>query len=284
MEGPAQQDREWSHWPGRRAPDERAHGRLRSLFAATDESEETIEQVIAEKGRELEERTERLVATVSDLERREERARELQAAVEAMLRDGSAELDARHAELTSLAAELTRRDAELAAQVAELEQRRTELGAVELRRAALERREEALAQRVAEVERARDELAARIDAAPSVEDVEAERTRAAVALEAARAELEARETVIAELERRLDETAAASPPHRSDAHVAIVPGGGYRLVERQGAPPEHGDEIEVEGVLYRVTRVGASPLPGDDRRCAFLEAAPSGPRSHALPS
>jgi chromosome segregation ATPase len=273
VEGPAQRDREWSHWPGRRAPDERSHGRLRSLFAATDEGEETIEQVIAAKGRELEERTERLVATVSDLERREEQARELQAAVETMLREGSAELDARHAELTALAAELTRRDAELAAKIAELEERRTELGAVELRRAAVERREEALAQRVAEVERARDELAARIDAAPSAEDVEAERTRVAVALEAARVELEAREALIAELERRLDEAAtAALPAHRVDAHVAIVPGGGYRIVEREGAPPEAGDEVEVDGARYRVTRVGFSPLPGDDRRCAFLEA------------
>lgn len=273
MEGPAQRDREWSHWPGRRAPDERSHGRLRSLFAATDEGEESIEQLIAEKGRELEERTERLVATVSDLERREEQARELQAAVETMLRDGSAELDARHTELTALAAELTRRDAELSARVAELEERRTELGAVELRRAAVERREAALAQRVAEVERARDELTARIDAAPSAQDVEAERARVAVALEAARAELEARENVIAELERRLvDATATAPPAHRVDAHVAILPAGGYRLLEREGAPPEPGDEIEAEGAHYRVTRVGSSPLPGDDRRCAFLEA------------
>lgn len=273
MEGPAQRDREWSNWPGRRAPDERAHGRLRSLFAATDEGGEPIEQLIAEKGRELEERTERLVATVSDLERREEQARELQVAVETMLREGSAELDVRHAELTALAAELTRRDSELAARVAELEERRTELGAVELRRAAVERHEEALALRVAEIERVRDELAARIDAAPSAEQVEADRARAAAALEAAQAELTVREAEVAELERRLEEAAAgAAPTERTDAHVAILPGVGYRLVERSGAPPLPGEEVEIEGARYRVTRVGSSPLPADDRRCAFLEA------------
>jgi hypothetical protein len=46
---------------------------------------------------------------------------------------------------------------------------------------------------------------------------------------------------------------------------------GYRLVERDGAAPARGDRVEVEGTAFRVLRLGPSPLPGDRRRCAFLE-------------
>lgn len=46
---------------------------------------------------------------------------------------------------------------------------------------------------------------------------------------------------------------------------------GYRLVERDGAAPGRGERVEVEGTPFRVLRLGPSPLPGDRRRCAFLE-------------
>ena len=50
---------------------------------------------------------------------------------------------------------------------------------------------------------------------------------------------------------------------------------GYRLQERDGPPPAVGDMIEL-GELGRqeVQKVGASPLPGDARPCAFLTAVP----------
>lgn len=46
---------------------------------------------------------------------------------------------------------------------------------------------------------------------------------------------------------------------------------GYRLAERDGAPPARGALVELDGERFRVLKVGASPLPGDARRCAFLE-------------
>ncbi len=46
---------------------------------------------------------------------------------------------------------------------------------------------------------------------------------------------------------------------------------GYRLLEREHEPPAEGERIELEGASYRVLRLGPSPLPGDRRRCAFLE-------------
>jgi hypothetical protein len=44
---------------------------------------------------------------------------------------------------------------------------------------------------------------------------------------------------------------------------------GYELREQDGDPPSVGDEVEVDGRALRITKVGASPLPGDDRVCAY---------------
>jgi hypothetical protein len=47
---------------------------------------------------------------------------------------------------------------------------------------------------------------------------------------------------------------------------------GYELLEREGEPPAPGTEIEVdEGQRYTVTRLAPSPLPHDDRACAYLQ-------------
>jgi hypothetical protein len=45
---------------------------------------------------------------------------------------------------------------------------------------------------------------------------------------------------------------------------------GYRLEQRQGSPPERDERVEVDGVAFLVSRVGASPLPQDQRPCAYL--------------
>ncbi|HZQ65738.1 MAG TPA: hypothetical protein VFA66_10980 [Gaiellaceae bacterium] len=47
---------------------------------------------------------------------------------------------------------------------------------------------------------------------------------------------------------------------------------GYELREREGDPPAVGDEVEEESTRMTVTKVAPSPLPGDDRRCAYLQA------------
>ncbi len=46
---------------------------------------------------------------------------------------------------------------------------------------------------------------------------------------------------------------------------------GYELRERDGEPPAVGDEVEEDAVRLTVTKVAPSPLPGDRRRCAYLQ-------------
>ncbi len=46
---------------------------------------------------------------------------------------------------------------------------------------------------------------------------------------------------------------------------------GYTLEEREGDPPKVGEEVEVGERRLRVTKLGVSPLPGDQRPCAFSE-------------
>lgn len=44
---------------------------------------------------------------------------------------------------------------------------------------------------------------------------------------------------------------------------------GYSLRELGGDPPQVGHEFEDEGRTLVVNKIGASPLPGDSRPCAF---------------
>jgi hypothetical protein len=46
---------------------------------------------------------------------------------------------------------------------------------------------------------------------------------------------------------------------------------GYRFQERDGEPPPVGAEVEEENSRFVVTKVAPSPLPGDERRCAYLQ-------------
>ena len=45
---------------------------------------------------------------------------------------------------------------------------------------------------------------------------------------------------------------------------------GYRLEERGGAAPERDERVEIDGAVFIVSRIGASPLPQDERPCAYL--------------
>ncbi len=47
---------------------------------------------------------------------------------------------------------------------------------------------------------------------------------------------------------------------------------GYELRERDGDAPGVGQDVEEEEGRFRVNKVGPSPLPGDERRCAYLVA------------
>ena len=46
---------------------------------------------------------------------------------------------------------------------------------------------------------------------------------------------------------------------------------GYELRERDGEPPAVGEEVEEDERRLRVTKLAPSPLPGDSRRCAYLQ-------------
>ena len=211
----------------------------------TDAADE-VAKLLAEHGKELEERSAQIREAVVALEQREERARELHFRVEQVLRDGALELDLRQAELSTRSSELDAREAAVEQAKETVESRRKALGAVELREAAAERREDAVRRREEELERRAAELA--------------------------------------ELARVLDERGTSpgrsgSRPVREDEHVALVSTADrYRLVIREGPPPEPGSTVELDDLPYRTVRLTASPLPGDDRSCALLEAEPESPR------
>jgi hypothetical protein len=103
-------------------------------------------------------------------------------------------------------------------------------------------------------------------------------------VETARKSLDAR---LADWEARLDrlETAIAQPPSASASepetaedgsdHLLFVPSPeGYKLVECVGRSPLLGELLDLDGheEQYAVTRIVRSPLPGDGRPCAYLEA------------
>ena len=49
---------------------------------------------------------------------------------------------------------------------------------------------------------------------------------------------------------------------------------GYELAERDGEPPEIGSEVELDegaGDRFIVSKLATSPLPQDERPCAYLQ-------------
>ena len=68
------------------------------------------------------------------------------------------------------------------------------------------------------------------------------------------------------------------PEPAADGWVAFAHSpDGYRLLSLEGSPPVRNATVELEGGRFVVLRLGPSPLPGDRRRCAFLERQePSG--------
>jgi hypothetical protein len=46
---------------------------------------------------------------------------------------------------------------------------------------------------------------------------------------------------------------------------------GYELREREGDLPALGEEVEDDELRLQVTKIATSPLPGDSRRCAYLQ-------------
>lgn len=44
---------------------------------------------------------------------------------------------------------------------------------------------------------------------------------------------------------------------------------GYELREQDGDPPKPGETVELDEKRLAITKLGVSPLPGDDRVCAY---------------
>jgi hypothetical protein len=58
----------------------------------------------------------------------------------------------------------------------------------------------------------------------------------------------------------------------ADTHLLFVwKPTGYEIRERDGELPGVGSVVELDEGRMEVNRVAPSPLPGDDRRCAFLQ-------------
>ena len=163
--------------PGRyRQEDDGLGGLVRRVFSPGPTPEERLEDLLAERRRELDETAARFDASIADLERREELLRDSRASVERMLRLGRGDLEARESELTEFLRELTEREARVAEAEAEIARRRQELGAVELKRATVERRERDVAAREEQLAALESELAERsargLAVPPAVESTE----------------------------------------------------------------------------------------------------------------
>jgi len=73
-------------------------------------------------------------------------------------------------------------------------------------------------------------------------------------------------------------SAEPPPPEVAPAFAAPAPflvlvpsAAGYELAEAEGSTPARGELVELPAGRFRVLRLGPSPLPGDARRCAFVE-------------
>ena len=157
--------------------------------------------------------------------------------------------------------------------------------------AELERREELLRDSRASVERmlrlgtsdleAREkelgdylrELTDREKALALAEEELGQRRQELGAVELKRAAVERRERAVEVREAEVLEREAAAPtarPETEPVELALVPGARYLLVELDSTQLTAGLELEIEDDVFVVTRIGPSPLPGDERRCAYL--------------
>ena len=187
--------------------------------------------------------------------------------LEELLAQRRTELDEHAARLRESIAELERREELLRDSRASVE-RMLRLGTSDL-----EAREAELTDFVAGLtERESDLAAAEEDLARRRQELGAvELKRAAV--ERRERAVEARETELEERETELEEQAATGL-RLSDGPALVglvfVPGERYRLVDVEPVELTRGYAFDVEGVEYAVMRIGGSPLPGDDRQCAYL--------------
>lgn len=229
-----------------------------------------------------------VAGALADLRRREEEAARVRAALEQTSREAAQALDERDARLTSLAAELAAERERLDARARELEaaqravaQRRVE--PVE-RPGTLESVLGDLRQRLERVE-AVFELRERLERVETAiaERVRTVREQAPSQLEERLARLEELVGELARLVRRPHEEVseplpeaepvvrvveAPAPASPAAGYVLFVAtNSGYRMLEREGAPPRVGEHLDLDGADAAVTASRSSPLPRDERPC-----------------
>jgi hypothetical protein len=187
--------------------------------------------------------------------------------LEELLAQRRAELDEHAARLRESIAELEHREELLRDSRASVE-RMLRLGTsdLEAREAELTDFLAGLTERESALSAAEEDLARRRQELGAVELKRAAVERRERALEARAAELE-------QLETELEERAAAAPSLGTDpvvVELVFMPGERYRIVDVEPVELTRGYAFDVEGVEYAVARIARSPLPGDDRRCAYL--------------
>jgi hypothetical protein len=96
-------------------------------------------------------------------------------------------------------------------------------------------------------------------------------------LDTLRADVVARDDRLAEVraELELSRRDSLAPPSRkrdeTNGHVRFLGlPSGYRLAVSEEPCATLGELVEIDGIAFRVSRIGPSPLPADDRPCAFL--------------
>lgn len=97
------------------------------------------------------------------------------------------------------------------------------------------------------------------DPDPEIEQLEAENRRL-------QAELD-------RLRNRFSDLRLVELPAQPSSHLLFVPTPQrYLLVERDGPPPQAGDELTLDEGSFVVGKLGRAPVPGERRPCAFLLA------------
>ena len=186
--------------------------------------------------------------------------------LEELLAQRRSELEEHAARLRESIEELERREELLRDSRASVE-RMLRLGTsdLEAREAELTDFLAGLTGREAALTAAEEDLARRRQELGAVELKRAAVERRERALEARESDVEQRE---ASVEQR--EAAAVVDDQAVEVELVFLPGERYRLVDVEAVELTRGYAFDVEGVEYVVARIGRSPLPGDDRRCAYL--------------
>jgi hypothetical protein len=187
--------------------------------------------------------------------------------LEELLAQRRAELDEHATRLRESIAELERREELLRDSRASVE-RMVRLGTsdLEAREAELTDFLAGLTDREAALTAAEEDLARRRQELGAVELKRAAVERRERALEARATELDERET-------ELEEREASAPSLGAEpvtVELVFMPGERYRIVDVEPVELTRGYAFDVEEVEYVVARIARSPLPGDDRRCAYL--------------